>query len=369
MALGLGIQRGNYQDRFNHVLEATDIQQAYQGLTLDQTGVGALLFAIQDRDSLARVGRINVQSKIPGREQVFDQSFPSGAIFFVTLPIFSRVLSQSDSLIVEIEMKYHLAWLIAQGGFCIVLVSLLFGLHFLYSEMKRQKARLERSRIIEEISSQVAHDIRSPIAALEVTLGEAAQLSGDVQEVARMALTRVQEIARDLLNATRPDNLEIEKDLQENFDLSGALRSVLEEKKVILSARSNISLQFTMAPNCELHRIVGSRKEFQRMLSNLLNNSIEAVGVAGSVSLNTSVKSNSVHILIQDDGPGIPLSVIERLGERGNTSGKASGTGLGLAHAVATAKKFGGTLKVTAPEFGGTIIQITLPAISPGASI
>jgi signal transduction histidine kinase len=105
------------------------------------------------------------------------------------------------------------------------------------------------------------------------------------------------------------------------------------------------------------------------MLSNLLNNSIEAVGVAGSVSLNTSVKSNSVHILIQDDGPGIPLSVIERLGERGNTSGKASGTGLGLAHAVATAKKFGGTLKVTAPEFGGTIIQITLPAISPGASI
>jgi signal transduction histidine kinase len=68
-----------------------------------------------------------------------------------------------------------------------------------------------------------------------------------------------------------------------------------------------------------------------------------------------------VILSLKDDGPGIPASVLKRLGERGNTSGKTSGTGLGLAHAIETTKNLVGTFDISAPECGGTLVQVKFP--------
>ena len=95
VTLTLGLQKLVFESRFNHVLEAIDIQQSFQGLTLDQTGTGVLLVSIQNRNSMAQVGRIQVFSKVARREQAFDQSFSHSSNLYVSLPVYSQITCQS----------------------------------------------------------------------------------------------------------------------------------------------------------------------------------------------------------------------------------------------------------------------------------
>ncbi|MEN9722606.1 MAG: hypothetical protein RJB38_592 [Pseudomonadota bacterium] len=358
------------QNRFNHVLVAIDVQRSFQGLTLDQTGIGTLLVAIQERETRMPVGRIKVQSKLAKREQVFDQSFTRRPNLFVSLPFFSRIISQSDSVKAEIEIKYHLVWLISQGLINILMASLLVGIQILYSKMRAQQAELEKSRLIKKISAQVAHDIRAPIAALKVALAYSEELSSEVREIATMAISRTQAIAKDLLDLTHPIHSKQATSHQECFILEEAINGVIQEKKLILATESpGVFLQYSSNSNTQGLYLSGSKKEFQRMLSNLINNALEAVESAGSIDLKLAVESDSIVISLKDTGPGIPEAVLKRLGERGNTLSKPSGTGLGLAHAIETTKKLGGNLRVSTPESGGTVVQIELPSRSPASRV
>lgn len=108
--------------------------------------------------------------------------------------------------------------------------------------------------------------------------------------------------------------------------------------------------------------MVNSR-ELKRVVSNLINNSAEAIFGSGTivVSLEKLEGCNQVQISIQDSGEGIPEEILPLLFKKGKTFGKKDGSGLGLYHAKQTVESWGGELFLDSKRNQGTIVKICLP--------
>jgi anti-sigma regulatory factor (Ser/Thr protein kinase) len=109
-------------------------------------------------------------------------------------------------------------------------------------------------------------------------------------------------------------------------------------------------------------------KELKRALSNLINNSAEAILDSGEISVSVKASETEIKIRVRDNGCGVPSDVIDRLGQKGFSYGKdsmpASGSGLGIWHAKRTVEEAGGNIKVKSRE-DGTLVEISLPKTPP----
>ena len=104
--------------------------------------------------------------------------------------------------------------------------------------------------------------------------------------------------------------------------------------------------------------------EFARSVSNLINNSIEALHDGGSVRVHLRAYKNQATIIVSDDGAGIPELIVSKLGHEKLTFGKcgsSSGNGLGVFHARQTTLKAGGSFNIQSKLSEGTIVSMTLP--------
>ncbi|MDP2866153.1 MAG: ATP-binding protein [Elusimicrobiota bacterium] len=83
-------------------------------------------------------------------------------------------------------------------------------------------------------------------------------------------------------------------------------------------------------------------KDFQRLISNLANNAVEAFENGGTLTVILYSRDGEITIELKDDGKGIPPGILPKLGLKGETHGKAGGTGLGLYPARAAVESRGG---------------------------
>jgi len=97
------------------------------------------------------------------------------------------------------------------------------------------------------------------------------------------------------------------------------------------------------------------------VISNLINNSVQALGDTGRVTVYLTGRDATIQIVIQDNGKGIPSDVLPKLMQRGETHGKEGGSGLGLYHAKTTVESWQGTLSLASTVGVGTTVTLTLP--------
>ncbi len=230
-----------------------------------------------------------------------------------------------------------------------------------------QAARLESelavSKAVSDMAAQVAHDIRSPLAALSAA-AKGLDLAADQRTLIDGALGRMQGIAADLLQRYRAPGAA--KTRPETCALAGLIAQVLAEKCIQHKDKAGVNIEFNN--NAALASAAVDPKELQRIISNLVNNSIEALAGPGTVSVNLAASDKTVSIEIRDDGKGIPPGILARLGQKGETHGKAGGTGLGLYHARTSVESWGGSLKIESKPGKGTAVTISLSAASRSAA-
>jgi len=226
-------------------------------------------------------------------------------------------------------------------------------------EAARLESELAVSKAVSDMAAQVAHDIRSPLAAL----GAAAKgLSADAEQRALIegAVGRMQGIADDLLARYRAPGAAAEaKAKPAVMRLAGIVEQVVEEKRLQHAAKAGVKINFE-SDGGELKAAVEA-KELQRAVSNLVNNAVEAFEKGGTVLVKVFALDGRVLIAVKDDGKGIPADVLAKLGGKGETHGKAGGTGLGLYHAKTSAESWGGTLKIESEPGKGTTVTMELP--------
>jgi signal transduction histidine kinase len=223
-------------------------------------------------------------------------------------------------------------------------------------ELLKKNKRMNEKVYISEVAKQVAHDIQSPLAALEIVMDDIKNLPEDSRELTLHAIHRIQEIANNLSRAGE------EKNESELILPKILIRNLINEKKIEFQNLTNLEIEYT--DNSELVYFIKSNDtELSRIFSNMINNACEAIKSNGKICINMEITSNQVVVTINDTGSGFPVQILEDGISQGKSIGKDNGQGLGLHHAVSTIKKFGGELVLSNPIYGGAQVEVTLPCV------
>jgi signal transduction histidine kinase len=203
---------------------------------------------------------------------------------------------------------------------------------------------------VRQVSNAIAHDLRTPITRARARLEEAArnaESSADLHAAIDratidldgivavfQALLRIAEIEAGSRRASF-HRVDLVPALEGVADLYGA---VAEEKGVTLTVTHPQRLE-----------INGDGALIQQAIANLIDNAVKFSPEHGSVQMSASIEGRRIHIVVTDQGPGIPEEDRSRATERfyrGDAARGTPGSGLGLALVQAVSYLHGGVLRL-----------------------
>ncbi|USQ15559.1 hybrid sensor histidine kinase/response regulator (plasmid) [Legionella lytica] len=233
-------------------------------------------------------------------------------------------------------------------------------------EIKEQKERVQQAMI--NLTTQVAHDIRSPLAAINTVVSDVASIPENKRIMIRNAAKRINDIANNLLLQTKDNFSDLHDCNTDNNSFPELLFVVLDNivsEKRYEYYKSNVSIVLKGSDcsyNCFSNINLGS---FKRVLSNLINNSIEAVNSQGSVVISLTCNDTAVEIIIEDNGCGIPPDILPKITEQGFSFNKKNGAGFGLSYAKQYLELIDGKMHIHSEKNIGTKIIISLNRCLP----
>lgn len=231
-----------------------------------------------------------------------------------------------------------------------------------------KKSKMEKALV--SLSKRLAHDIRGPLSALDMTISSS-EFTGEHRAVAKQAVARLGDIAHNLLAKKTDEQLlhpQKKKQGVSKWQICDVVQTILSEKTVQYKNRKGLSLSVNFEDSVFSAFSMIERSEFQRALSNVMENAADSIDEDGSIVVTIERLSNTKQICIKttDSGKGIPKSVLPNIGQEGFSFAK-NGSGLGLFHAVNTIEAWGGELKIDSEENRGTSVSILLPECQPPA--
>ncbi|MBT4790090.1 MAG: HAMP domain-containing histidine kinase, partial [Halobacteriovoraceae bacterium] len=168
------------------------------------------------------------------------------------------------------------------------------------------QAELETKR---KIYRQVSHDIRSPLAALSIAIKDIDNLPESTRLIVRSSVQRIQDIANNLITKT---SSETQSNPEKNVALllQSSLEEILSEKRLQYRSKVKVHIEGNFHSGFGLFSNVNNTS-LKRIISNLVNNSVEALhDGAGKISLTLRRENDFAIIEIQDNGTGIPSRVL-----------------------------------------------------------
>ncbi|MEM7502868.1 MAG: ATP-binding protein [Pseudomonadota bacterium] len=214
-----------------------------------------------------------------------------------------------------------------------------------------------------ELTRNVSHELRSPLARLRVALELARRQAGDLPEFARIdkETERLDDLIGQLLSFSRmqSDDGERPAPLSLRTLLEAAVANANYECRS--SGIQDVTVKLSDGEDIEF---VGHEGALTSALDNVLRNAIHHSPAGGVVTVTLRRLDDEVSVAIEDQGEGVASNELPHLFEpfyRAGTNRKRSGTGLGLAIAERAIAKSGGQIAAEAPDTGGLRVVVTLP--------
>lgn len=210
-----------------------------------------------------------------------------------------------------------------------------------------------------KMATQVAHDIKSPMVALNNYFKESIQLDNSEYKVVESSLNRINEIADNLLVQYKKFDMFPSKNNSNAAFLASCLQSLVEEKKLQFKY-GRVEIQITVDKVSEKTLVSFNPEGFRRTVSNLINNAVESIENTGVVIVSLQSKIDSLELEIKDNGCGVPDSILKKL-EEGSRIQSTNGSGLGLSYAIKSIKEWGARYEIKSHREQGTSFKIIFP--------
>jgi signal transduction histidine kinase len=221
-------------------------------------------------------------------------------------------------------------------------------------EAEKVQARVEAAR-------DVAHNIKSPVVAVEMMLPMLADMPQKMQNVFRDSVSEIKELVERLGRKADALTTNAQEVALAPVDLNRLLESVVYEKQVEYSAREGVEIAFLIENFSDSPVANIALTEFRSVISNLINNAVESYsGNKGSVNVSLGKMGDQYKIEVEDFGRGIATHVISKLGSMNLSVGKIGGKGIGLSHAYRVVAACGGRIEIKSVLGIGTKIIIYL---------
>jgi cell cycle sensor histidine kinase DivJ len=235
----------------------------------------------------------------------------------------------------------------------------------------RGRAANKREEAMSQRVAEVSHELRTPLTHIlgfsemieRQIFGEVGGRYVEYAGLIRKSGTHLLGLVNDLLDLSKIDAGRFDLHI-ETFDV----RAVVEEV-VRLSVDSADKKQIALGmltPERALN-VRADERAVKRMLINTVGNAIKFTPEGGRVMVQASAVDGALTLDTIDNGPGIPESERETLGqayERGSGGARAEGTGLGLSLVRALAGLHGGGLSFHDAPGGGALVRISLPVLA-----
>lgn len=229
---------------------------------------------------------------------------------------------------------------------------------------------IEKKHALAIQAANVAHDINSPLAVLEMISQMLSSINEEDRVLIKGAIDRIRDIARSLLTTHKETVKYNSKKMITKSELScqhigSIIESILIEKRYEFRERKSIVINvFEFNANNYFLFAKIPLSDFKRALSNLINNAIDSIMSDGIVSVVLNQNEDNIEISINDNGVGIPPEIISKLGQEGLTYGKLNGNGLGFFSAKKMVESCGGSIVINSELEKGSSIKLILPKTS-----
>jgi len=281
------------------------------------------------------------------------------------------VYYNEDTRFSHIELR-HLKVLIDQATIT------LFNLKLLEVEAESRHEAERANEIKTEFLAMISHELRTPLTSIIgfTTTMLADDVNWEPEEQKDFVQTiqhesfRLQELIDHLLDLSRLDAGRLPIQLK-----SHSLQEILLEASPQLTVLTNGQQLTTHIPE-NLPPVFVDDKRIAQVLVNLIRNSATYAPKGTEINISAGVRSNSVQINVNDQGPGIQPSERKRVFQafrRGvsEETGSAKGAGLGLAICKGLVEAHGGRIWIRKKTSPGTTVSFTVPLVpkQPGDKI
>jgi PAS domain S-box-containing protein len=229
-------------------------------------------------------------------------------------------------------------------------------------ELHEQLVRAARLAAVGKLAAGVAHEINNPLTGVLAYAEDILEdlhgddpLRGDIAVIIRETM-RCRDIVRNLLDFARQEKLELVEAGPNN--IVGQVLSLVQR----LPQFRNITIEKNLVDNipdvwCDLNQI-------QQVLLNLMINASDAMNENGTIGLSTKYERQHDRcvIAVEDNGPGIPENLIDKIFEPFFSTKGTNGLGLAVSWGIIERHK--GIIEVDTAENGGAIFRIVLPAVN-----
>ena len=219
-----------------------------------------------------------------------------------------------------------------------------------------------------QLLSDISHELRSPLARLQVAVELARRKAGPDAEKHLNRIeaegTRMNEMIGQILSLARTDSDRLA--VSEQVDLAEILRAVASDTDYE-ARETGREVRVRCADQAI---ILGDAALLTSAVENVVRNACRYTPPGTSVDISLDVTPTHGHIVVRDHGPGIPPEDTERIflpfhrvgASRDRDSG---GAGLGLSIAARAVKVHGGSIRAANAEGGGLEVSMDVPLYKP----
>jgi signal transduction histidine kinase len=225
----------------------------------------------------------------------------------------------------------------------------------------------ERMATVGRLSLRVAHEVRNPIAAIELNAEMLQDIvrahpGADMDEAGGLVAAIRDQV--NTLDAITEEYLAFARFPQPHFE-EESLNHLIEELAAFVrpvATRQGLTIHVATDPTVPMMEI--DRGLVRQAVHNLVKNAMEALSRGGALTIESRCDGDAVEILVSDTGPGISPDVAQRLFEPFFTT-KPQGTGLGLSITRQIIEEHGGELSWRNGPSGGATFIVRLPVKRP----
>ncbi|WP_020161209.1 sensor histidine kinase [Methylobacter marinus] len=226
-------------------------------------------------------------------------------------------------------------------------------------EQQSSLARAERLAAVGEVAAELAHEIRNPLAGIQIAFSNFRReiQAPDQQERLDMIGDELKRLAR-LLNEMLDQSRHSPEPATE-FDAAALIRDLVTLTRYQIAETVHLEID---AP-CPLP-VQLPESALRQALLNLILNAVESLeGGTGVVCIKACKDTQGLHIDIIDNGQGFPEDMLNH-GIRPFRTSRQRGTGLGLAMVQRFVKDMGGSIRLSNYQPHGACVSVILPNTS-----
>jgi two-component system NtrC family sensor kinase len=223
-------------------------------------------------------------------------------------------------------------------------------------EQQASLARTERLAAVGELAAGIAHELRNPLAGIQMSCANLLNEVADPEQTERISLI-IGELKRmgRLLNELLDQSKHTPAPLRD-FDLPAMVRELVALTRYQVPPGVRLSFNGPENLMCRLPEC-----RLRQSLLNLILNSAEALCEEGAILIEARSEGESIVLTVTDDGPGFAKEVLDS-GIRPFVTGHSGGTGLGLAMVQRFVRDLGGQLSLANAEPRGACVRLLIPA-------